>query len=88
MISLLLIAGCSAAAYDNRHEERVLDSLNDQAFQGNPELILSKCFELSDIGRAQCYSIYVQAKEFKGEPLPSDVCDKIGQDVCSGAVWG
>lgn len=78
VIALVLVAGCSASAYDERQDARILDSLDDPALQNNPELLLSKCYELSDPAKRACYDEYLWAKEALGETVLGETCERLG----------
>lgn len=77
LVVFIFLAGCSAEAYSDHHESQVLASLQDDVWRNNPDLMIAKCYELSQNGRENCYLIYEQALQRQGKQVDSDVCEKL-----------
>jgi len=78
IFGLLVIAGCSTSAFDDRQEVRILNLIGDAAFKENPDLFLNKCYELSAPTKQACFDEYLWAKQAKGEEVLASVCERIG----------
>ena len=78
LIALLAIflLGCSAEAASERNEALILSSMNDEVWNYNPEMLLAKCYDLSEKGRKVCFDHYKQQMINLGKQIPQDVCDR------------
>lgn len=78
LLLLVFLVGCSASAYDERQDQRILDSLEDPVLQNNPQMLLSKCYSLSEAARGACYNEYRWVMDLRGLEIPAAVCERIG----------
>lgn len=88
LIFSIVLLGCSGQPFSEKHDERVLLSLQEQVWQENPELLVTKCYDLStQQAKALCYGMYVQAKMERGEEINKKICGRLGQSICEGGAF-